>query len=169
VIYEIQQERNNIFAAFNSQQMILDKIENAPSYYGISANLKKGFEYIRNTNLLEVPVGRHEISGNDVFALVSEYQTKAHEECIPEAHQIFTDIQFIISGEELIGYVPQNGQKESIPYQAERDIAFYNEETTQLWLRQGMFAVFFPQDIHRPCMLINRPENVKKVVIKVRI
>jgi len=45
----------------------------------------------------------------------------------------------------------------------------FSGETTQLPLEAGMFAIFFPQDIHRPCMQIDGPEKVKKVVIKVKL
>ena len=149
--------------------MILDKIENAATYYSIGNNLKKGFEFILNTNQKSLPVGKHEISGDDVFALVSEYDSKSHADCKPESHKIYADIQFIVSGREFIGYVPLNGQEETIPYIQEKDIAFFDEETTQLLMQEGMFAVFFPQDIHRPCMQIAGPEKVKKVVVKVRL
>ena len=37
------------------------------------------------------------------------------------------------------------------------------------YIEKGMFAVFYPQDIHRPCMQIDGPEKVKKVVVKVRV
>jgi len=149
--------------------MILDKIENAENYYSFSNNLKKGFEFIQNTNLKSLPVGKHEVSGDEVFALVSEYESKPHADCKPESHKIYADIQFIVSGKEFIGYVPLNGQIETIPYIQEKDIAFFNEETTQLLLQEGMFAVFFPQDIHRPCMQIDGSEKVKKVVVKVKL
>ena len=149
--------------------MILDKIENAANYFSISNNLKKGFEFILNTNLKSLPAGKHEISGDDVFALVSEYDSKSHVDCKPESHKIYADIQFIVSGREFIGYVPLNGQEQTIPYIQEKDIAFFDEETTQLLMQEGMFAVFFPQDIHRPCMQIDGPEKVKKVVVKVRL
>lgn len=149
--------------------MILDKITNAASYFEISTNLKAGFEYILKTDLTNLPVGRHEILPNEVFALVSEYETKLPENCKPEAHRVYGDIQFMVAGKELIGYVPLNGQKESIPYSEEKDIAFFEAETNQLVLSEGMFAVFFPQDIHRPSMMADFQEKIKKVVVKFRL
>lgn len=149
--------------------MILDKIENAHFYFTISENLKKGFDFIKNTDLVNKEVGKYEIDGNEVFATISEYESKAHEDCRPEAHQAYADIQFIISGKEAIGYVPLNGQTPTTEFNAEKDIVFYEGETVQLHLETGMFAVFFPQDIHRPCMQIEGPEMVKKVVVKVKL
>lgn len=149
--------------------MILDKIENADFYKNISKNLKKGFEFITNTDLQNIETGRHEIDGKAVFALVSEYDSKPHQDCRLEAHQAYADIQYIISGKEAIGFVPLKNQGITSPYNAEKDIVFFSGETTQLILEAGMFAVFFPQDVHRPCMQIDGPEKVKKVVVKVRV
>ncbi|MBW8327071.1 MAG: YhcH/YjgK/YiaL family protein [Prolixibacteraceae bacterium] len=149
--------------------MILDKLENAAFYSGISENLKKGFEYLKNTDLTTVEVGRYEIDENNVFALVSEYDSKKPVDCRLEAHQVYADIQYIVSGKEAIGFATLNGQAITSEYNPDKDIVFFSGETTPLILEAGMFAVFYPQDVHRPCMQINGPEKVKKVVIKVKI
>ena len=149
--------------------MILDKLEHAGWYENISENFKKGFDYLKNTDLLNAEIGKFEIDGKNVFAIVSEYDSKVHEDCRLEAHRAYADIQYIISGREAIGYTPLNNQAITSEYNAEKDIIFFAGETAQLPLEAGMFAMFFPQDIHRPCMQINGPEKVKKVVIKVKL
>jgi len=149
--------------------MILDKIENAGFYSCISENLKKGFDFLKNTDLSQVEVGRFEIDGKNVFALISEYESKAHQDCRLEAHQAYADIQYIVSGREAIGFAPLNGQTVTEEYIAEKDIVFFSGETTQLILETGMFAVFYPQDAHRPSMQIDEPEHVKKIVVKVKL
>lgn len=149
--------------------MILDKLANAAMYSCISENLEKGFQYLENTNLSTLETGRYEIDGQDVFALVSEYDSKDPQECRLEAHQTFADIQYIVSGREAIGYAILNNQDIMDPYTPEKDIVFFTGETTPLILEAGMFAVFFPQDVHRPCMQIDGPEKVKKVVVKVKM
>jgi YhcH/YjgK/YiaL family protein len=149
--------------------MILDTLENAGFYSNISSQLKKGFDYLTQTDLQALEVGTHKIEGMDLFALVSEFETKSPEECRPEAHRKYADIQYIVSGKEAIGYVALGDQEITIPYFEERDIVFFNAATTPLVLKQGMFAVFFPQDIHQPGMQVNQPEKVKKVVVKVKL
>ncbi|MBL7973099.1 MAG: YhcH/YjgK/YiaL family protein [Prolixibacteraceae bacterium] len=149
--------------------MILDKLENADQYAGISENLKKGFEFLKNTNLSVLETGRHEIDGDNAFALVSEYESKVQEDCRPEAHQKYADIQYIISGKEAIGFATLNGQTVTSEYNPDKDIVFFSGETSPLILDAGMFAVFYPQDVHRPCMQIDGPVKVKKVVVKVRV
>ena len=149
--------------------MILDKLENASLYSGISHNLKKGFEFLKNTDLLALSPGRYEIDGNEVFALVSEYDSKNPEDCRLEAHRIYTDIQYLVSGKELIGFETLRDQTVTSEYNPEKDIAFYQGKGTPLLIEAGMFAVFFSEDVHRPCMQVEQPEKVKKVVVKVKI
>jgi len=149
--------------------MILDKLENLPFHTFISENLKKGLEFLKNADLLNLEVGRHDIAGNDVFALVSEYISKEPQDCLLEAHHTYTDIQYIVSGREAIGFASFKNQDILTTYNSEKDIVFYSGETIPLILITGMFAIFFPQDLHRPCMQIDGPEKVKKVVVKVRL
>lgn len=149
--------------------MILDKLEHAGWYETLSENFKKGFDYLKNTDLLNAEIGKFEIDGKNVFAIISEYDSKKHEDCRLEAHRTYADIQFIIAGREAIGYTPLSNQEVTAEYLPEKDIIFFSGETTQLPLEAGMFAIFFPQDIHRPCMQITGPEKVKKVVIKVKL
>jgi len=149
--------------------MILDKLENAALYAGIDEKLNKGFEFLNNNNLSALEVGKYEIDGNEVFAMVSEYDSKKSEDCRLEAHHIYTDIQYLVSGRELIGYETLQDQAELVQYDQERDIVFYVGEGAPILLESGMFTVFFPQDVHGPCMQVDGPEKVKKVVIKVKI
>lgn len=149
--------------------MIFDRLENAVMYRSISENLEKGFEFLKNTNLLTIESGRYEIKDNDVFALISEYDSKSHQDCRLEAHHTYTDIQYIVSGREAIGFATPKNQEVTVDYNPEKDIVFFTGDSFPLILEAGMFAVFFPQELHRPCMQIDGPENVKKVVIKVRV
>jgi YhcH/YjgK/YiaL family protein len=159
----------NSFKNLNNQTMILDKLENAELYSCISENLKKGFDFLTTTDLSKLEVGRFEIDGKNVFALISEYESKAHQDCRLEAHQAYADIQYIVSGREAIGFAPLSGQTVTEEYISEKDIVFFSGDTTQLILEKGMFAVFFPQDVHRPSMQIDGPEKVTKVVVKVKL
>jgi len=149
--------------------MILDKIENASLYSSISKNLKAGFDFLQNTDLQNLAPGKYEITGNEVFALVSEYESKEHADCRLEAHRDYADIQLIVSGRELIGFAQLKNQTVTSEYNPDKDIIFFSGDTTQLILEAGTFAVFYPQDVHRPCMQLNGPEKVKKVVIKLKI
>ncbi len=148
--------------------MIIDKIENAAKYAVISAGIKKGLDYILATDLENTEVGKYEL-GDGVKAIVSEYQSKEASVGVIESHKKFIDIQYIISGEEKMGYLPLEGQTPSTPYNEEKDVMFFSEPVSFTAFKKGMFAIYFPEDIHQPCIQIDSPVQVKKLVIKVPV
>jgi YhcH/YjgK/YiaL family protein len=148
--------------------MIIDKIENAHLYKNISERINKSFEYIRTTDLKNLPAGRYPIDGENIFALVSEYQTKSESEGKLEAHKKYIDVQYVIIGEELMGYSPLGNQQILDPYKEENDIEFYTGDKSFTKISEGMFAIFFPEDVHVPGISSGKISDVKKLVIKVR-
>ena len=148
--------------------MILDKIENAHLYKALNKRIEKAFEYIKATDLKNIKPGKYEIDGENIFALVSEYKTKSEQEGKLEAHRKYIDVQYVISGEELMGYVPIGGQKVLDPYKEENDIIFFTGEKSFIKVSTGMFAIFFPEDVHMPGIMTKESLPVKKLVIKVR-
>jgi YhcH/YjgK/YiaL family protein len=148
--------------------MIIDKIENAHLYKNISERISKSFEYIRTTDLKNLPAGKYPIDGENIFALVSEYQTKSEQEGKLEAHKKYIDVQYLISGEELMGYVPLGNQQILESYKEENDIVFYTGDKSFTKVSEGMFAIFFPEDVHMPGISTGKISDVKKLVIKVR-
>ena len=149
--------------------MIIDKIENSHLYAGLNERIKKAFDYIHNTDLKNIQPGRYEIDGENIFALISEYKTKSKEEGKIEAHKIYLDVQYVIEGEELMGYAPLGDQNILEPYKEENDIVFLKGEKSFITVSSGMFAIFFPEDVHMPGINTEKISDVKKLVIKVRI
>ena len=148
--------------------MILDTLDNYELYSSINERIAKGFAFLRNTDLDAIASGRHDIEGDTIFALVQEYPTKPLNECKLESHQRYIDIQYMIRGEELMGVTTKNNQV-VIEQNPERDYIFYEGDTSLVLVKQGMFTIFFPDDIHQPCVQVKSPSEVKKVVIKVLI
>ena len=151
------------------QKMIIDKIENSHRYKGLNTRIEKAFEYIRNTDLKNIQPGRYEIDGENVFALISDYKTKPESEGKLEAHRKYIDVQYVIEGEELMGYSPLGNQEILEPYKEENDIIFFKGEKSFTKVSSGMFAIFFPEDVHMPGISSENISEVKKLVIKVRV
>jgi YhcH/YjgK/YiaL family protein len=149
--------------------MIIDKIESSHLYEGISERIKKSFDYIRQTDLKTIKPGKYEIDGGNIFALISEYKTKSETEGKLEAHRKYIDVQYVISGEEQMGYVPLNDQQILEPYKEENDIVFFKGDKSFTKVSAGMFAIFFPEDVHMPGINAGNISEVKKLVIKVRV
>ena len=149
--------------------MIIDKIENSGLYLNLGKRIAKAFKYINSTNFSKVKPGRYEIENEDIFAFVNEYETKDVNDCVLEAHRKFIDIQYIYSGVELIGVAPLVNQIPVVEYDEGKDCVFFNEEASFIKMTAGMFAIFFPDDLHMPGVKADSISKVKKVVIKVRI
>ena len=150
--------------------MIYDKIDNIETYKGLSEDLRLGLEYLRNLPA-DVDVGVHPLSPR-VKAVVSEYFTKEENENGYEAHRKFIDIQYLLSGREIVRCLPLEYLKQTKAYREEIDAAFYEEcgvKGQELIIGNGYFAILFPQDGHKPCLIADKPEQVKKVVVKVEI
>ena len=130
--------------------MIIDKIENAHICKTTGERISKSFEYIETTDLKTLPAGKYPIDGDNIFALVSEYKTKPESEGKLEAHRKYLDVQYLISGEELMGYTPLGGQKILDSYKEENDIVFFTGDKSFTKVSEGMFAIFFPEDVHMP-------------------
>ena len=149
--------------------MIKDKLDNAKTYYNISENLKKGFKWLKNTDLKTIKPDRYYIDGEKLFANVQEYATKADAKY--EAHRKYIDIQYMIKGEELVGVTNKNNCKTCDEYNSETDLEFMNCSVKEeyLTLDEGTFMVFFPQDAHKPSINSGEQSTVKKVIVKVAI
>ena len=150
--------------------MVYDKILNRKSYAVFSEDIRIGLEYLYKVKPC-VETGVYELTPR-VKAIVSEYTTKHENEYGFEAHRQFIDIQYLIIGRENICCLPLEYLKETKAYSKENDAAFYEETEVNpidLLLGNGYFAIFFPQDGHMPQLCVDKPEPVKKVVIKVRI
>ncbi len=149
--------------------MILDKIENSSKYFSLGKRFEMGLKFLKENDLNELPEGKHEIHGADVYIIISSYITKSPAEGQPEAHKVYVDIQYMIKGSEKIGYEYFNGQSIFKEYDPEKDFMLYDSALGSLILNEGMFAVFFPDDIHQPGLMIGEPMNVKKAVVKVKL
>ncbi|TXE09099.1 DUF386 domain-containing protein [Gelidibacter salicanalis] len=149
--------------------MILDKIENAHLYQGISKGIDTALTYIKSTNFSELPVGKHEIEDDAVFAIFKAYQTKEIADQLMESHLKYIDVQYVVEGVEHMGVTTRTHQEPKITYNEEDDYMLFEEAYDIITVKEGMFAIFFPDDIHMPEITIGNSSDVKKVVIKVKI
>ena len=150
--------------------MILTTLADADAISALEPGIAAGIRWLRafEPSLAD---GRHDVDGDDVFALVSTYPTGPATEKRFETHRVYLDLQYVAAGSERILHAPAAGLTVETPYDAAKDIAFYAEPkaSSSLLLRAGDLAVFHPADAHKPgCMACGRDE-VRKVVVKVRL
>ncbi len=150
--------------------MVLDALARAGLYRGLGGNFPKAFEFLAATDLGNLADGRHEIDGTNLFALVQSYTTQETGQKKLEAHRKYADIQVVVRGREIIEWSPLEGLQEEAPYDSDRDLVFYRGNgLVPAVLGTSFFAVFFPDDVHKPGCLYQAPGDVKKVVVKVKL
>lgn len=150
--------------------MIQDVLKNL-GHYGLAEEvvaLVKGF--VEKAVVENLEEGRYDLKGEDVFALIQSYNTKEHENCRLESHEVYSDIQYIIAGEEAMDYTCVEGLEVKEDMRPEKDMIFYHkrDQMSECFVRAGEFALFMPQDAHAPCKLIGESKAVKKIVFKIK-
>lgn len=149
--------------------MIYDNLSNIDRYKGLSSDIYAGLRFIKQASL-GMANGIYEINPR-VKAIVSEYETKTENEYGYEAHKKNIDIQCTLKGIERVACMPTDKLTETKPYSEEDDAALYtaNTQPMEMTIGDGYFAIFFPEDGHKPQLYIDKPIIVKKVVVKVAL
>ncbi|SFW34423.1 YhcH/YjgK/YiaL family protein [Chitinophaga sancti] len=150
--------------------MILDTLAHYSKYTFLGPKFARAFDYLLSTDFSQVAKGKYEIDGKDIFAIVNEYDTVDAAGEQMESHKKYIDIQYMVKGEELVGHDFLLHHQPSKAYDPETDFMLFAEKPLFFSvLREGMFAIFFPTDLHMPNIKIDKPTGVRKVVIKVSV
>ena len=152
--------------------MIKDNLQNCELYFGAHKNFEKAFDFIKKVELENLPVGKYELDGKDLYASVQEYNSKLETEAKNEGHRNYIDIQYVVCGEEVIDVCDISLSQIKTEYNADKDVEFYLDakNPTRCVINKGEYAILFAHDIHKPGMALNGVQTpVKKVVVKVKI
>ncbi len=146
--------------------MIADSLKNYKSYLSICPHLEKAFDFILNNDLASFADGRHDIDGDNIFAMVSTPQLKRPEDAPVETHRRYLDIQLVLSGKEAFGWISADDlTSPTAPFDEAKDICFWNDTPTmQFELHEGQMAIFLPEDGHAPMI---GEGQIKKCIVKV--
>lgn len=127
---------------------------------------------IRDFDFNSVSDGKYELCGCTMS--VESPSTELEEERKLEGHKQFIDIQFEIKGrEEWIGVESIFDSPRALESYEDRDLYFFEshrEKESKVYFTEGRFAVFFPEDLHRPlCQGRKGKEILRKAVMKVPV
>jgi biofilm protein TabA len=152
--------------------MIAGDLRHVEDQMAVTPCLQKAISFLRWTNLRDLQEGKVEIEGERIYALVQCYDTVASAELEFEFHRRFIDVQYIVSGEEIIGWALAERMAITAAYDEAKDIAFGtlpSGEVTPVHLGAGQLVVLFPEDAHAPKLAAGAPAPVKKIVVKVAV
>jgi biofilm protein TabA len=149
--------------------MIYDTLSNAALYYPLGSRFESGFNYLARFDP-DTADGRVMLDGENLFAAVQSYRPTPAAQRPFEAHRAYVDLQFVALGEEAIFHSPLPKLRETVPYAAGEDAAFYSgDDDFPICMIPGTFAIFFPHDGHKPGCIWRSTGLVKKVVVKIRL
>ena len=152
----------------NRSYMIMDSLDKAERYFNLHPAFKDVFTFIKEKNLSELSLGRHDIDGDRLFCVIEKRQGRTRAESRLEAHRKYIDIQYVISGNDEMGWKPTSDCKIiGMPYDEKKDVMIFKDEPVS-WTNvpAGSFVIFFPEDSHAP--LVGR-EEIHKIVFKVAV
>lgn len=101
--------------------------------------------------------------------LVQEGVTKAKEEKLCEAHRKYLDVQYIVEGEETVGWAPLETLTLEGEFNTEKDIGRYAGPVDCMRIGAGYCYVVFPEDAHMPGIHLDQPHAFKKMVMKLKV
>ncbi len=147
--------------------MVLDKLSNADRYVCMHPLFAQAFKFLTETDLKSIATGVHEIEEKNLFAIVSDGPGISKDNYKLEVHRKYIDIQYIISGTDLMAWKDfALCDEPNDPYTDERDAAFFPDRTDN-WFEvpAGSFTIFYPDDAH--AAMVTGENVVRKVVLKI--
>jgi len=148
--------------------MILDTLAHAERYRALHPLFERAFDFLRDTDLMALAPGKHDVQGEQIFAIVEACEGRTRAEAKLECHRRYIDIQLVLAGVDEMGWKPVAECLDSqTEYDAARDIRFFND-TPSSWIATppGAFCLFFPEDAHAPLVGTGM---IRKVVVKIAV
>lgn len=147
--------------------MILGSLKYSERVEGLHPDFKRVFDYIKSHDLLNAPLERIVLDGDNLFI------NNVNPECVPaekqplEAHKDYLDIHILLEGEERIGWKSiEDCGEPSKAYDKEGDYMLFDQmATSYVDLKPGQFCIVFPEDPHAPLIGSGK---VRKLIVKAR-
>jgi YhcH/YjgK/YiaL family protein len=152
--------------------MIVTDVAHLAEQATLTPALRKALTFLQALPPQPLADGRIEIDGSNAYALVQSYETQAGGDWVFEGHRKYLDIQYVLSGEEVIGWAFMERAAVTMPYDAAKDAWLGTvpaAEITPVRLSAGQLAVLYPTDAHAPKHAAGASGPVKKIVVKVAV
>ena len=109
------------------------------------------------------------VFSDDCFINVITVETTADATKMMEAHVQFVDVQFMLDGEEKIYYTDKSALELGQEYDEKKDRSFYKwTKADEVSYKTGEGVVLYQNEAHLPGCAVDKPQTIKKAVIKIR-
>lgn len=149
--------------------MIYDKISNLEYYKSFNEAFTAIAAFLKNNDAAKLENRTYDLE-DGIFANVSEYEPSKEDYCW-EGHRKYADLQYIVSGNELIKWAPSDEMENPFEYSEKDDFTGCNSLKCRevcLAADAGYFAYFAPCDLHKPGLFLESGK-VKKIVFKIPV
>ena len=152
------------------RKMFADRIENLKLYIPYNEKIKVVCDYLAKTDIHALEVGKYDV-GEGVRVVVNAFTPKTREAARWETHKKYIDLQYLIEGDESMGYLPVE-EVEAAEYDAEKDVSHpvpkAGASVSEIALTTGCFAFLEPRDAHRPSVKLHTDAS-KKLIFKIPV
>lgn len=111
--------------------------------------------------------GVYPLSGGNRVVVMSGQTVPVGAEL--EAHRQYLDIQYIVKGQEVMGWAPLNTLTLSGEFDEDKDVGFYTGTFDLMRIGEGYCYVAFPEDGHMPTRYVDAPNDYTKIVVKLKV
>lgn len=146
--------------------MIICPFKDLNRYAPVIPGLEEALNAIGN--LKEWVPGTIPLSGGNRI-LVQDVTSHSPEGRLCEAHRSFLDIQYIVSGEETVGWAPLDTLTLDGEFSEEKDVGFYGGNVDFFRVAAGYCYVVFPEDAHMPGLHLDKERTYRKLVLKLHV
>lgn len=123
-------------------------------------------EFVKNNDLQTIELGKYNIGGKN-YVNVMEYDTKA-DNGVYETHNLFIDVQAVITGEELVKTAKVSDCVLNKEYNPDKDVTLYDaKEEECAVLNSSVLGVYQIGEPHKAAIMVEKPIKVKKAVFKI--
>jgi len=136
----------------------------------LPAVIVRAIEAAKQLDLAGLAPGRYELECDQIYCLIQDATPRVLADSFAEAHRKYIDIQIPVGTRERFGFaLPEADLMACEDALDEKDIALYPTPTNEFFLDAdpGSYLVFFPGELHRPCIAIAGNAPFRRAVIKV--
>ena len=126
------------------------------------------FSWLRDTDLLTIPKGKHPIPGSTLVASVEDSENSPLEKRNTESHRKKIDFMVVVKGTEGFALLDHESSTVSQSYNEQKDVMRYNyvkERTNFFDVKSGQFVIFFPSDWHIAKVQTKKKDQTIRVIV----
>ncbi len=142
-------------------------------YHKNQAQWEALFRWLSQTDLLNIPKGRHPIEGTTLVASVEDSENQPLEKRRSESHYKHIDFQYVVRGTEGFALLDHATSPANCKYDEKKDVIHYDYDPAKTHFfncdaAKNRFVIFFPGDWHIAKVATKKKDqSIRVIVIKV--